>query len=37
MDLLIIGEDRLRELADQPGLIYRETLRHGQVVYESPT
>ncbi|MGH8897964.1 MAG: nucleotidyltransferase domain-containing protein [Egibacteraceae bacterium] len=37
MDLLIIGEDRLRELADQPGMIYREALRHGHVVYESPT
>lgn len=37
MDLLVISEDRLRELADQPGLIYREALRHGQVVYESPT
>lgn len=36
MDLLVIGKDRLQELADQPGLVYREALRHGRVVYESP-
>jgi hypothetical protein len=37
MDILVISEDRLRELADQPGLIYREALRHGKVVSESPS
>lgn len=36
MDILVISEDQLRELADQPGLIYREVLRHGKVVYEAP-
>lgn len=36
MDLLVISERRLRELADQPGLVYGEAVRHGKVVYESP-
>ena len=35
MDILVISEKRLKELADQPGLIYREALRHGKVVYEA--
>ncbi len=35
MDILVISEKRLKELADQPGLIYREALRHGKVVYET--
>jgi hypothetical protein len=33
MDILVIPEKRLQELADQPGLVYREAVRHGQVVY----
>jgi predicted nucleotidyltransferase len=35
MDILVISEDRLQELADVPGLIYREALRSGRVAYES--
>lgn len=34
MDILVVGKARLRELADAPGLIYREALRTGRVVYE---
>jgi len=33
MDILVISEQRLREVADRPGLIYREALRHGKVLY----
>ena len=35
MDILVIPEKRLQELADQPGLVYREAIRHGKVVYEA--
>ncbi len=35
MDILVISDKRLKELGDQPGLIYREALRTGKVVYES--
>ncbi len=35
MDILVISEKRLKELGDQPGLVYREALRTGKVVYES--
>ncbi len=35
MDILVISENRLKELGDQPGLVYREALRAGKVVYES--
>lgn len=35
MDIVVVSEKRLRELADQPGLIYREVLRTGKVVYEA--
>lgn len=35
MDILVIPEKRLQELADQPGLVYREAVRHGRVVYEA--
>ena len=35
MDILVISEKRLGELGDQPGLVYREALRTGKVVYES--
>jgi uncharacterized protein len=34
-DILVVTESRLHALADQPGLIYREALRTGKVVYES--
>jgi len=35
MDILVISEKRLKELGEQPGLVYREALRAGKVVYES--
>jgi predicted nucleotidyltransferase len=35
MDILVIPETRLKEVADQPGLVYREALRHGRVVYDA--
>jgi predicted nucleotidyltransferase len=35
MDILVIPEARLNELSDKPGLIYREILRSGKVVYVS--
>lgn len=35
MDILVIPESRLKELADVPGLIYKEALETGKVVYES--
>ena len=35
MDILVVSERRLAELVHAPGLIYREALRHGMVVYES--
>jgi predicted nucleotidyltransferase len=35
MDILVVSEERLRELADRPGLIYREALKHGKVVYDA--
>jgi uncharacterized protein len=35
VDILVISEERLRELSATPGLIYREVLRDGRVVFES--
>lgn len=37
MDIVVVSEKRLRELGDQPGLIYREALRSGKVVYDAAT
>ncbi len=34
MDILVIPEKRLEKLADTPGLVYREAVQHGKVVYE---
>jgi hypothetical protein len=34
MDILVVADRRLRELAAAPGLIYREALREGKVVYD---
>lgn len=34
MDILVVAESKLKELADTPGLIYREALREGKVVYD---
>jgi predicted nucleotidyltransferase len=35
MDILVVPESRLKELASAPGLIYREAIKNGKVVYES--
>ena len=35
MDILVVSENELEELASMPGLIYREAIRNGTVVYES--
>ena len=35
MDILVISESKLKELADVSGLIYQEALRTGKVVYEA--
>jgi uncharacterized protein len=35
MDILVISESRLKELADVPGLIYREALKEGKIVYQA--
>ncbi len=35
MDIVVVSERRLQELADQPGLVYREALRAGKVVYDA--
>ena len=37
MDILVVTESKLKELGDAPGLIYREAIRHGKVVYERQT
>ncbi len=36
MDILVIPEGKWMELKDEPGLIYKEALKSGKVVYESP-
>jgi hypothetical protein len=35
MDILVVPERKWVELKDEPGLIYREAMRKGKVVYES--
>jgi len=35
MDILVISEKRLEELGNQPGLVYREALRTGKIVYDA--
>jgi predicted nucleotidyltransferase len=34
MDILVVPESKLEELTNVPGLIYREAMRDGEVVYE---
>ncbi len=34
-DIIVVPEGKLQELADQPGLIYREALKNGKVIYEA--
>jgi predicted nucleotidyltransferase len=36
MDVLVIPERKWLELKDKPGLLYREVLKNGKVIYESP-
>lgn len=35
MDIVVVPEGKLKETADLPGLIYKEALRSGKVVYEA--
>lgn len=35
MDILVIQESSFKEIANTPGLIYREAVKNGKVVYES--
>ena len=35
MDIIVIQESRFISLQDQPGLIFREAVRNGKIVYES--
>ncbi len=35
MDILVVPKQKWNELKDEPGMIYREALRKGKVVYES--
>ncbi len=35
MDILVVPESKLEELATTPGLIYKEAIKNGRVIYES--
>lgn len=35
MDILVVSEERLSACGDTPGLVYREALRDGRIVYDS--
>jgi uncharacterized protein len=35
MDIVVVQENKLEELTNVPGLIYREAIRSGKVVYET--
>ncbi|MEW6381903.1 MAG: nucleotidyltransferase domain-containing protein [bacterium] len=35
MDIIVVPEEKWIQLKDEPGLIYRQALREGKVVYES--
>lgn len=37
MDVLVVSEERLARLSAQVGTVYRQALREGKWVYESPT
>lgn len=34
VDIVVVGQDQLRTLGDHPGLVYREAIRHGRVLYD---
>ena len=36
MDILVVPERKWLELKDKPGLIYKEALKNGKLIYESP-
>ena len=36
VDILVVQESKLKELTNVPGLIYKEAMREGEVVYECP-
>lgn len=36
VDVLVISRGQWEQVKDTPGLVYREALRRGKVVYESP-
>lgn len=36
LDIIVVPEKEWMQLKDKPGMIYREALREGKVVYESP-
>jgi hypothetical protein len=35
MDILVIPDSKWRKMKEIPGLIYREALKTGEIVYES--
>lgn len=35
MDIIVVQESNLEKMANMPGLIYREALRNGRIVYET--
>lgn len=35
IDIVVVPESKLQELVNVPGLIYREAMRNGKVVYET--
>ena len=35
MDILVVSEEQLSACGDTPGLVYREALRGGRIVYDS--
>ncbi len=35
MDILVVSPTLVEELAESPGLVYREAFRNGKIVYES--
>ncbi len=35
VDIVVVGESQLAGLSEIPGLVYREAVRNGKVVYES--
>jgi len=36
MDIVVVSLEKLAEYSETPGLIYREALRTGRIVYDAP-